>query len=68
VSDFLPPSGPVTVDQYVEWLFIADQMDPASPQALKLRPILRAAFIECMGAEAVDAADLRYSDEIEADD
>jgi len=30
VDDFLPARGPVTADQFVEWLFLADNLNPLS--------------------------------------
>jgi len=63
VDFFIPPSGPVTVDQFVEWVFLADNQNPNSElerwQAHK--DIFRAAFIEHMGGEVVDAERLQWS-------
>jgi hypothetical protein len=65
VDSIIPPSGPVTADQFVEWVFLADNMNPNSePEKWqKLKDQIRAAFIEHMGREVVDAAELRWSPE-----
>jgi len=62
VSDFIPPSGPVRADQFVEWLFLADNVNPndAPERWQRHKSALHAAFIRHMGAEVVDARMLRY--------
>ena len=63
--DFLiPPQGSVTADQFVEWLFLADNLNPNSEAARwkRQKEALRAAFVKHMGAETVDARLLRWSD------
>src|SRR5689334_13856279 len=59
--DFLiPPEGPVTADQFVEWVFLADDLNPnLCPESH--RRALRAAFVRHMGGEVVDARLLRWS-------
>lgn len=62
--DFLiPPEGPVTADQFVEWVFLADNLNPNSePERWKRqKAAIRAAFVEHMGAEVVDARRLQWS-------
>lgn len=59
VDFFIPTGGSVTADQFVEWVFVAENLDPV------LRPKshgrgLRAAFIKHMGADVVDAGRLRW--------
>lgn len=63
VDDFIPPSGPVTADQFVEWVFLADNMNPnADPKRWDpTKQGIKAAFIEHMGGEVVDAKALRWS-------
>jgi hypothetical protein len=71
VDDFIPPYGPVTADQFVEWVFLADDMNPNSePERWKeTKQALRAAFVEHMGGEVVDATQLHWSDVVgEADE
>lgn len=62
VDDFIPASGQVSASQFVEWLFLADGVDPASePQKwTKHKDRLRDAFIRHMGADTVDASALRW--------
>jgi hypothetical protein len=64
VTLFIPPEGPVTADQFVEWLFLADNMNPNSEPAKwqRHKAALRAAFVRHMGAETVDARLLHWSD------
>lgn len=63
VDFIIPPNGPVTADQFVDWVFLADGMNPNS-DAEKWQPIkdeLRAAFLKHMGSEIVDAGQLQWS-------
>lgn len=62
VDHFIPQSGPVTADQFVDWLFRADGMDPAAnPQKWqKHKDALRAAFVRHMGSDVVDASRLKW--------
>lgn len=64
VKLLIPSHGPVTVDQFVEWVFLADDMNPnVEPQRWQRhKAAIRAAFIEHMGGEMVDAERLRWSD------
>ena len=67
VDLLIPPEGPVTADQFVEWVFLADDMNPNS-EAERWQPhkaAIRTAFVECMGADTVDASRLRWSCERE---
>lgn len=58
VSLLIPPEGPVSADQFVEWLCLADDVNP-NTQPLDIKAGLRAAFVTHMGADAVDARLLR---------
>ena len=62
VSDLIPPDGPVTADQFVEWVFLADNMNPnIDPKRWNpIKKLIRAAFIEHMGVEIADAKSLKY--------
>lgn len=63
VDDFIPESGPVTADQFVEWLFMADDMDPKEDPSKwqKHEQGLREAFIRHMGHDIVDASLLKWA-------
>ncbi len=63
VDLFIPASGPVTADQFVEWVFLADGMNPRSEYKgwKDTKDKLRQAFVRHMGAEEADAAQLRWS-------
>lgn len=63
VNDFIPNSGLVTADQFVDWLFRAEGMDPNSKpeQWRRHKEALKAAFIKHMGSDIVDAKALRWS-------
>jgi hypothetical protein len=63
VTDIIPSSGPVSADQFVEWLFLADDMNPNSDLQgwQRAKQALREAFVECMGSEVVDASRLIWS-------
>jgi hypothetical protein len=63
VDDFIPEDGPVSADQFVEWLFAADGYDPQlepADRVAKFRADLRTLFISVMGAELVDARQLKW--------
>lgn len=61
VEDYIPHAGPVGADQFVDWLFAAEGYRPASePERAKAhREVLRALFLQHMGAETVDASTLK---------
>jgi hypothetical protein len=63
VDMFIPESGLVSADQFVEWVFLADNQDP-NRDLEKWQPhkdAIKAMFIKHMGGETVDAARLRWS-------
>jgi len=64
VTLFIPENGPVTAEQFVDWLFEADGVDPYADleKWQKHKGALRDAFIRHMGSDVVDAADLRWED------
>ena len=51
-------------NQFVEWVFLADNLNPnAEPERWQPhKAAIRAAFVEHMGGEVVDAAQLRWND------
>ena len=62
VTDFIPETGPVSADEFVSWLVTADGFDPDDPSAAEIRrwmPELKAVFVKHMGADVVDASNLR---------
>lgn len=65
VDRFIPSSGPVRADQFAEWVFLADDMNPNSkPERWeKIRAKIEGAFVRHMGAAVVDASLLRWSEE-----
>jgi hypothetical protein len=63
VDDLIPSEGPVTADQFVEWLFLADNMNPSvDPKRWEpTKQMIKAAFVEYMGGEVVDAKSLSWN-------
>ncbi len=59
VDQFIPAGGPVSADQFVNWVFRAEGMDPYEEDALKHAHSLREAFVRHMGVEVVDAVVLK---------
>ncbi|WP_156313589.1 hypothetical protein [Erythrobacter sp. SG61-1L] len=62
VTTLIPPSGPVHASQFVEWLLLADNINPNLPEYSRHKAALTAAFVAHMGGEVVDASSLRWSD------
>ena len=64
VDMFIPQEGSVTADQFVEWVFLAENLDlnGSLDRRNSHKAAIRAAFVEWMGAEVVDARTLRWSD------
>lgn len=62
---FIPRSGTVTADQFVDWVFRGSSPDALETPALeqRARADIRAAFVRHMGGEAVDAAALHWPHE-----
>lgn len=62
VNHFIPNYGTVTADQFVEWVFLADSLNPneKSERLQRYKNQLKAAFIKHMGAEVIDATELKY--------
>ena len=55
VDRFVPTLGRVSADQFVEWVFRAEGMDPQDAVAMKHAHSLREAFVRHMGSDVVDA-------------
>lgn len=54
VDDFIPSEGPVSADQFVEWVLLADGRNPGLGLDAHKRAI-RAAFVTHIGADVIDA-------------
>ena len=61
VSQFIPNKGYVTADQFIDWLFQADGVDPHEDLAKWQKHIdgLRKVFIQHMGSDIVDVSQLK---------
>ena len=57
VDMFIPESGPVTANQFVDWLFEAEGL---AGQAESHRKVLHAAFVRHMGSDVIDAGQLKW--------
>lgn len=62
LTDFLPESGEVTADQFADWIFEADGVDPDEDREKWQRHIddLRDAFKRHMGEFSVDVQQLTW--------
>ncbi|WP_146770346.1 hypothetical protein [Mesorhizobium hawassense] len=63
VIDFIPESGNVTADQFVEWVFLAEyenESERMSPRWDRHRQRIQDYFVEHMGSDAVDASQLKW--------
>jgi hypothetical protein len=61
VTMLIPSEGLVSADNFADWALLADDVNPNSEDKSGSREGIRAAFIEIMGSEWVDAKLLRYS-------
>lgn len=62
VTTLIPPNGPVRASQFVEWLILADNLNPNLSDYDRQKAALTEAFVTHMGGEIVDAALLRWND------
>lgn len=62
VEDFIPATGTVSAAQFVDWLFLADGVDPneAPEKWQSHKDGLVAAFVRHMGADVVEASRLKW--------
>ncbi|WP_441241756.1 hypothetical protein [Tardiphaga sp. 768_D3_N2_1] len=58
VSDFIPETGHVTAEDFVQWLIIAEGLTPEQLSASEVS-LLKAVFVRHLGTSAVDAHRLR---------
>jgi hypothetical protein len=58
VSDYIPEAGPVTADQFVEWVFLAEGLDHIGSAHAEQ---MRTDFVELMGSDVVEANALQYA-------
>jgi hypothetical protein len=63
VTRFIPETGAVSADQFVDWVFLASYEEAREPKPMwkRAQVVIRAAFVEHMGGETVDAAALRWA-------
>jgi hypothetical protein len=59
LDQFIPERGPVSADQFVEWVFRAEGMDPDGEDGQKHAASIREAFVRHMGINVVDALALK---------
>jgi hypothetical protein len=62
VTDFIPETGLVSADEFARWIIMAEGLDPDQLNASEIRrwiPQLKAVFVKHMGADVVDASNLR---------
>ncbi|MEO0551146.1 MAG: hypothetical protein AAFZ91_14590 [Pseudomonadota bacterium] len=62
VTDFIPENGPVTADEFVDWLIKADGLDPGegSSQVKRWKSKLKVIFIKHMGSDCIEASTLAW--------
>lgn len=62
VTQLIPRAGTVSADQFVDWVFQVSSREARDPAPVwqRARAAIRAAFVEHMGGETVDAAALRW--------
>ena len=62
VDHFIPEAGPVSANQFVDWLLMAEGIDTnAEPEKWhEHQEVLRDAFVRHLGSEAVDTSVLKW--------
>lgn len=60
VDFFVPDQGSVSADKFVEWVFLAEGMNPLEEVAIKNAARLRDAFVRHMGADVAEAGRLKW--------
>ena len=65
VSYFIPDFGPVTSEQFAEWVMLADNVGPEDNPKFRdqHKNDIKRAFLQYMGADIVDAAALKWDTE-----
>lgn len=63
ITLLIPDSGLVTANQFADWVLLADNVNPnvENDNWLHHKDMLKAKFIEYMGADTVEASKLRYT-------
>lgn len=59
VDMFIPESGPITADQFIDWVFKAEGMTNVGDMR-RFNAALRTAFVQHMGGAVVDASMLKW--------
>lgn len=60
VTDFIPDRERVSVDQFIDWLYMAEgESRSGNPSTMILQEKLRSCFIGYMGADSVAACRLK---------
>jgi hypothetical protein len=62
VTDFIPETGPVSADEFARWLIVAEGFDLdqfSTAELSRLMDQFKAVFIRHMGADVIDASNLR---------
>ncbi|WP_150124948.1 hypothetical protein [Tsuneonella mangrovi] len=63
VDDFIPDSGEVTANEFIDWLFKAEGYEPSHEppeRVAAFRTEFFALFVQVMGAAQVDATQLKW--------
>ncbi|RZI56534.1 MAG: hypothetical protein EOP14_05710 [Pseudomonas sp.] len=60
--DFIPERGKVSVEQFIDWLYLAEgEKQSRSPSDVMLQEKLRSCFIGYMGSDIVSAYKMRQT-------
>ena len=59
VDQFIPECGPVSADQFVDWIFRAEGINPDGEDCRRHAASIREAFVRHMGSDVVDALAVR---------
>ena len=64
VDDFVPEKGPVTADQFVDWLFLAEGVDLVEEHDrwADQKTALIGAYVRHLGSDRVDASRLKWDE------
>ncbi len=61
VTDYIPKYGYVTADEFADWVFVAEGIDPKSDRVIDHKKRIVMKFKECMGTDTIYSTELNWN-------